>query len=129
MMVLFALCSVCFGSLAFYTRKSQLQRQMVASLNSRSEEGWGVSVLYDTWLKWNSKIGQYESDLSKRDGNGNFKLNGLEAWIHSNLGVDFIDRPAVVIMSYQHTQELPEITDEVSGLIQKLEIREIQIDR
>ena len=126
-MILFALLSVCLGSLGFYARKSQLQTQMVAELNSLGNEGWTVSVAYDTWMKWNSENGRYETDFSRIDKSGNFKLDGPRGWIHSKLGVDFIDHPVVATIQYPHTEELPRFPDELSELIQKLGIREIQV--
>ena len=128
MLILFALVSVCLGSLGFYARKSQLQREMVAKLNSLGKEGSSIWVEYDTWLKWNSELGQYETDSSKIE-NGNWRLTGLQGWIHSNLGVDFIDRPVIVNIEYQHTEKLPQISNEMLELVRKLEIEEIRVHK
>ena len=128
MLILFALVSVCLGSLSFYARKSQLQREMVAQLNSLGEEDSSIWVQYDTWLKWNRETGQYETDSSRID-NGNFKLTGLNGWIHSKLGVDFIDHPVVVTIQYPHTEKLPQISNEMLELVRKLEIEEIRVHK
>ena len=127
MLILFALVSVCLGSLGFYARKSQLQRQMVTELESLGKGTVRVSVSYDTFLKLNRETGTYELDFSRTDKNRNFKLSGLNGWIHSKLGVDFIDHPVVVTIQYPHTEKLPRFPGELSELIHKLGIREIQV--
>ena len=129
MLILFALVSVCLGSLGFYARKSQLQREMVAQLNSLGKEGSSIWVQYDTWLKWNSELGQYETDFSRIDKSGNFRLTGLKGWIHSKQGVDFIDRPVIVNIQYEHTEKLPQISNEMLELVRKLEIEEIRVHK
>ena len=125
MLILFALLSVCLGSLGFYARKSQLQRQMVAELESLGKGTAWVS--YDTCLKWNSENGRYELDSSRTDKSGNLQLDGIRGWIHSKLGVDFIDHPVAVTIQYPHTEKLPRFTGELSELIHKLGIREIRV--
>ena len=66
-------------------------------------------------------------DFSRTDKNRNFKLSGLNGWIHSKLGVDFIDHPVVVTIQYPHTEKLPRFSGELSELIHKLGIREIRV--
>ena len=129
MLILFALVSVCLGSLGFYARKSQLQRQMVAELESLGKGTVRVSVSYDTFLKLNRETGTYELDFSRTDKNRNFKLSGLNGWIHSKLGVDFIDHPVVVTVQYPHTEKLPQISNEMLELVRKLEIEEIRVHK